>query len=145
MKCYLCGSSNLTVLRTRLRHDIKRNVLKCCDCGIVYLEPKKENLANLYTEDYRKLYTPVIGKTLNSRETFEMYLPFQYSRIDRIKDRLSPNMRTLDIGCSAGHFLYVLKDYVQECIGIEFNKENAEFVSMIWENLLHSLEKGRIR
>jgi 2-polyprenyl-3-methyl-5-hydroxy-6-metoxy-1,4-benzoquinol methylase len=103
--------------------------LKCEDCGIVYLEPKKENLANFYAEDYRKLYTPVIGKALNSREIFEMYLPYQHSRIDKIRDRLSPNMKALDIGCSAGHFLYVLKEYVRECIGIEFNKENAEFVN----------------
>ena len=129
MKCYLCGSSRLIVARTKLRHDIRRNVLKCEDCGIVYLEPKKEALADFYAEDYRKLYTPVIGEVLNSREIFEMYLPYQHSRIDEIKDRLTPDMKVLDVGCSAGHFLYVLKDYVQECIGIEFNKENAEFVN----------------
>ncbi len=103
--------------------------MKCEDCGIVYLEPKKENLANFYAEDYRKPYTPVIDQVLNSREIFEMYIPYQHSRIDKIKDLLAPNMKALDIGCSAGHFLYVLKDHVQECIGIEFNKENAEFVN----------------
>lgn len=129
MKCYLCQSSRLTVIRTKLRHNIIRNVLKCEDCGLVYLEPKKENLRSFYAEEYRKLYTPVKDKALNSREIFEMYLPYQHSRIDEIKDRLTPDMKVLDVGCSAGHFLYVLRDYVQESIGIEYNKENAEFVN----------------
>lgn len=129
MKCYLCGSSNLGVIRSKLRHEISRNVLKCVDCGTVYLEPEKRNLANFYAKDYRKIYSPVIGKALNSREIFEMYLPYQHSRIDKIKDLLTPDMKALDIGCSADHFLFVLKDYVQECVGIEFNEENAEFVN----------------
>jgi cyclopropane fatty-acyl-phospholipid synthase-like methyltransferase len=33
------------------------------------------------------------------------------------------------VGCSAGHFLHAVSSYVGECIGIEFNKEEAEFAS----------------
>ena len=62
MRCYLCHSSNLTVIREKLRHNVARKVLKCEDCGIVYLEPKKENLQSFYAEDYRKLHTPAISE-----------------------------------------------------------------------------------
>lgn len=131
MNCYLCEKPNLKIIRTKLRHDIKRNVLQCQHCGIVYLEPKKEDLAEFYKKDYRKLYTPVIGKVLNSKESFDIYLPFQQARLDLIKEKLNPGMKALDIGCSSGHFLYTLKPYVKEVIGIEFNREDADFVERV--------------
>jgi 2-polyprenyl-3-methyl-5-hydroxy-6-metoxy-1,4-benzoquinol methylase len=126
-KCYLCGKSNIEVIRTKLRYDVKRNVLKCNDCGLVFLERKERNLREYYQKDYRKLYSPVIGKQTSPSERFDIYLPFQKYRIEDIKPYLSPTMRALEVGCSSGYFLYVLKDFVQECIGIELNKNDVEF------------------
>ena len=40
-------------------------------------------------------------------------------------------MSVLDVGCSTGHFLYTLKDHVNECIGIEYNQKEANFVEKI--------------
>lgn len=129
MKCYLCNKSNLNVIRRKLRYNIRRNVLKCKNCGLIYLEPKNGNLQDYYSGEYRKKYKPVIGKALTSKENFDICLPLQRARIDEIKHILNKNMRVLDVGCSSGFFLYSLKDYVMECIGIEFNKEDANFVS----------------
>lgn len=128
--CYLCGKKELKVIRTKLRYDIERNVLECHNCGIIYLEPKpipKE----YYEHEYRKLYTPVLGKKLSAEQIFDIFLPYQKARIDELKHilKLNPEMKALDIGCSAGHFLYTLKNHVKECTGIEFNKEEAEFAS----------------
>ena len=125
--CYLCGKHNLEVIRNKLRHSIKRKVLKCRDCGLVFLEGMEKNLRDYYEQDYRKLYTPVIGKELSPSERFDVYLPFQKSRIEDVKPYLNPNMKALDIGCSSGYFLYALKDLVRECVGIEFNKSDVEF------------------
>ena len=129
MKCYLCGRDNLGVIRTKLRYDVFRDVLRCQDCGITYLKPKDVDMKNYYNQNYRKLYTPIIGKTLSAREIFNFYLPYQQERIDEIKHILNPKMKVLDIGCSTGHFLYAMRDYVQECIGIEFNREDARFTN----------------
>lgn len=126
-ECYLCGESNIEVIRTKLRHDIRRNVLKCKDCGLVFLEKKERNLRDYYEKDYRRLYSPVIGKEVSPSERFDIHLPFQQSRIEDIRPYLKPNMKALDIGCSLGYFLYALKDFVQECIGIELNKNDVEF------------------
>lgn len=126
-ECYLCGKSNIEVIRTKLRHDIRRNVLKCQDCGLVFLEKKSRNLRDYYEKDYRRLYSPVIGKEVSPGERFDIHLPFQQSRIEDIRPYLKPDMKALDIGCSSGYFLYVLKDLVQECIGIELNKSDVEF------------------
>ena len=126
--CYLCGKKELKIIRTNLRYDIKRNVLGCQNCGIIYLEPKPIP-KNYYEREYRKLYTPVLGKKLNAKQIFDMFVPYQKARIDEIKHILNPEMRALDIGCSSGHFLCTLKNHIKECSGIELNKEEAKFAS----------------
>ena len=127
--CYLCGASDPALVRDRLRHGIRRNVLSCKACGLVFLEPVDQDLRAYYEGEYRKLYSPVVGRKLSSREIFEMNLPHQQSRVDRIAHLLRPDTRVLDVGCSAGFFLHTLRPHVGECVGIEFNAEDAAFVS----------------
>jgi 2-polyprenyl-3-methyl-5-hydroxy-6-metoxy-1,4-benzoquinol methylase len=128
-RCYLCNQDDLKVIPRKLRHGIKRIVLECQHCSLTYLKPVEENSKKFYEAEYRKLYSPILGKELNSRELFEIYLPYQKSKIEQIQHILNPGMKVLDLGCAAGYFLYTIKDYVQECIGIEFNKKNADFVT----------------
>jgi 2-polyprenyl-3-methyl-5-hydroxy-6-metoxy-1,4-benzoquinol methylase len=129
--CYLCGAKELKIIRTKLRHDIIRNVFECKKCGIVYLKPEQQDLKDFYTEDYRKLYTPVIGKALNSQELFDTCLPYQENRINELKHALGPTKKLLDVGCASGAFLHAVKGHVLECIGMEFNLDNAHFVNEI--------------
>jgi len=133
MNCYLCSSDNFRVVSNKLRYGEPRNVLECRECRLICLEQKNTSLKEYYRDHYRKLYTPIIGKKLSSREIFEMYLPYQQMRIDELQSilnrGLNPEMRVLEIGCSAGHFLYAMKKHVKECVGIEYNSEDAEFVS----------------
>ncbi len=128
-KCYLCGSKHLKVIRTKLRYGIKRNVFECEKCSFVFLEPKTKNLKEYYNEEYRKIYSPIINTLLTSKELFTIYFPLQRKIINKIKNLLNLESRVLEIGCSAGHFLYAIRDKVKECIGIEFNKSDARFVN----------------
>lgn len=132
MKCYLCQKGNLKIIRRKLRYGIKRNVLQCGNCGLVFLQPKKDNLKKYYSQgEYRKLHSPVIGKKLSAREIFDIYSPYQHDRLRRIKHILCPQMNVLEIGCSAGHFLSLIKKHVGECTGIELNKDDARFVNNV--------------
>ena len=117
------------MVRTELRHEVQRKVLQCADCGINFLEPQERDLAGYYRHEYRTKHSPVVGKRLGSREMFDLNLPIQDARIDVVRDRLSPSMRVLDVGCATGHFLYKIKPLVEECVGIEFNEEHARFVN----------------
>lgn len=128
-KCYLCESRPLKIIRTKLRYGIKRNVLECQKCGFVFLEPKTKSLNEYYSEEYRKTYSPVINTPLTSKEIFTIYSPLQIKIIDQIKNLLSPESRVLEIGCSAGHFLYAIRKNVKECVGVELNKSDARFVN----------------
>jgi len=129
--CYLCGAKKLRVLRSKLRHNIERNVLECRNCSLVYLEPAHQDLKGFYEEEYRKLYTPVIGNALNSQELFDICLPIQKDRVERLKYLLDPTKKILDVGCASGAFLYSVKSYVNECRGMEFNSDNVRFVKEV--------------
>lgn len=126
MNCYFCKENSLKVKRDKLRFGIKRNVLECKNCGLIFQEPKN-GVASFYRKEYRQKHGPILGKVLSSRELFEYNLPLQEPRIKELKSILKPNFRVLDIGSSAGHFLYAVKNKVKECVGIELNVENAEF------------------
>lgn len=127
--CYLCKGTNLTLIRDKVRYGIKRKVLKCTKCGLVFLASKKPDLEKFYKKDYRKLYTPVLGKAVSSKEMFDISLPLQKDRVDEIIHLLKPKMKVLDVGSSTGYFLYAIKKYVKECIGVELNKKHADFAN----------------
>ena len=53
IKCYICDSENVTLVRKHLRYNIKRDVYQCVNCMLVFLDPK--DLGDYYeTEEYRK-------------------------------------------------------------------------------------------
>ncbi len=129
MQCYLCGHAKSRVVSEKLRYGEPRKVLQCERCGLVVLEPQTESPQEYYREDYRKVYTPIVGEQVTSRQIFDMYLPFQQRRVEELRPFLNPTMRVLEVGCSAGHFLYAIKGFVKECVGIEFNENDARFVN----------------
>lgn len=130
-RCYLCGSGKLKIIRTELRpgRGGTRKVFECGNCGLVFLDEKKENLRELYgSKEYRKKAGPVIGKPATSQQIFDTYYPVMSGRLAKVKKYLGKNKRVLDIGCSAGHFLATVKPFVKEAVGIELSRDNAAFV-----------------
>jgi len=128
-QCYLCHSNDLTVIQEKLRHGIERKVLRCAQCGLVFLDPQKKDLQEFYKKEYRKLHSPVLGKEVSAQEFFDIYAPLQKGRVEKIKHVLHPEMRVLDIGSSAGMFLNAVRPYVKECVGVEFDEIYAQFAN----------------
>lgn len=130
IRCKICQSGKYKIIKDTLRHNIKRNVLRCGRCGFVYLEPKQEGGSVKYysSRDYRKKYGPNLKKVATSQEIFDTYFPFQQKIFDEIKHIIKPKMKILDVGCSTGHFLAFLKGRVQERVGVELNKEEVNFI-----------------
>ena len=57
-----------------------------------------------------KKNSPVLNRRVDSRELYEITLPFQQSRIDLIKKRLSSKIKLLDVGCASGAFLSAVNE-----------------------------------
>ena len=126
--CYLCGSTYLHVVRGTVRGDVKRNQYQCDACGLVQLAPTKRNLDLHYKNEYRKEYSPVLGKEKSSKEVFSFYLPYQKERIELFKPYLKKQYSILDIGASSGHFLAAAKPYVKKVSALELNTKDAQFM-----------------
>lgn len=129
MQCYLCASTDLKVIREKLRHGIERKVFVCQKCSLVFLDPTQENLQEYYKREYRILHSPVLGKEISAKEFFDINIPFQKVRIEKIKHLLRADMRVLDVGSSAGMFLHAIKPYVSECIGVEYDEKYAQYAN----------------
>ncbi|OGY46925.1 MAG: hypothetical protein A3J62_02035 [Candidatus Buchananbacteria bacterium RIFCSPHIGHO2_02_FULL_38_8] len=127
MSCKICQSNKAKVIRNKLRYDVKRDVLKCEDCGFVYLADFGK--IDFYQgEEYRKNYGPNLNKISSCQEIFDTYLPFQAEMIKEIESALRPDSKVLDLGCSTGHFLAALKDKVGLRVGLELNQAQVLFI-----------------
>ncbi|QYR19840.1 class I SAM-dependent methyltransferase [Paenibacillus sp. sptzw28] len=133
MHCPLCGISNEIILTDRLRHGEKQNVFYCPSCDLGYLEHMKNNaeLKHYYQNVYRKDYKPNLLQDTNAEDLFRSTVGFQQERVRRIEPFLNKNKALLDVGCSAGQFLFHVKDKVNKAVGIEINEESAQFASKI--------------
>lgn len=127
--CTLCHSSNQTVMRDTLRYGIKRNVLRCSDCGFVFLEAATADSTSFYAnKNYRNTYGPNLKKMSNAEEVFNAYFPHQAPMVEKIKHLFTPTTSVLDVGCSSGQFLAALKGLVGTRVGLELSQDGAEFI-----------------
>ncbi|WP_407282802.1 class I SAM-dependent methyltransferase [Methanolobus sp. WCC1] len=129
MRCILCGNDSSNVITKKIRSGEERNVFYCenCDLGILDDRRSEQELKDFYAECYRKEHTPTINTESNPQELFDLYSKFQDSRLSLIKDKLGPDKSLLEIGCSAGMFLYNVKPYVGEVNGIDYDVNSVQF------------------
>ena len=131
MRCLLCNKELTDIIANRLRNGQQANVYYCKRCRLGALENKgtRKDLKAFYKNDYRKIFTPKIGKPASAEELFETYNPFQQQRINLIRRHLKKDMKLLEIGCSAGMFLKQAKKYVKEIVGIDYDTKSAKYAA----------------
>ena len=147
MKCPVCQSKEFSIIRNKLRYNIKCNVLECKNCSHIFLDNKKD-LDNFYkSKEYRKSYGPNLKKEASLNVFFETYYPFQEFYIKEIDKIMNQDMSVLDVGCSTGHFLHALKGKVKQRIGLEISPEYANFARERCDIKVYteSIEKAQIK
>lgn len=133
--CDLCGSGNNTLLLQakdyRYGHPEVFDIVKCKDCGLIYLNPRPT--AELLLEQYKKDYTPN-EKMDNSKELKPSMMGLKkilgrfwykisgYYGISEIK----VEGRFLDIGCAKGDTLEAARNIGANVYGIELNPKSVE-------------------
>lgn len=128
MKCYLCGSENLTQLTDRIRSG-PGIVKHCAQCNLAMLDTETEDLQSYYDGEYRKEYGPELGQCTGYDSIFEAHVEYQQHRIDLLKPYLGKDKRLLEVGCSTGHFLFHAKDQVGEVFGADFDSGATEYAA----------------
>jgi len=122
-QCKICDSDSNEVICNEIRGGIPCNVLKCLNCGLVFLPSSfldQEKNETHYKEEYE--YSPSLD-VLQGTE----YDPY-WRRMKRIAKFLDPNKTTLfEIGSGSGRFIKEVKPHVKEIVGLELNEKQAEF------------------
>jgi SAM-dependent methyltransferase len=134
MKCFICGEDVINVITNTLRDGQKRNVYHCwkCDLGILDSESNQGELKKFYNLAYR---------TDSPKELFFEFAPFQEDRIKVISPYLNKSKTLLEVGCSAGMFLYHVKDLAKEVAGMDYDTKSAKFTEELCNCKVYNDEK----
>ncbi|MFA5104896.1 MAG: class I SAM-dependent methyltransferase [Candidatus Margulisiibacteriota bacterium] len=129
MKCPLCKKNTENILTNKLRKGEDIDVFYCGDCGLGFLNDTRteDEIKEYYAKQYRREYKPKIKASSDAKDLFDNYAPFQHERLRLIAPFLGKNKKLLEIGCSAGMFLYNVKNKVKEAVGMDFDVSSAAF------------------
>lgn len=123
----LCGSKNFKSFFKGEHSTITRDVvsvhfeaLKCLNCQLVVTNPPPDTKKNLDSTNYK------IAPSFSKAE--EQYrLNYSNYRLQRLKPYLNADTRNLEIGCSDGNLVEMVKQLkVKESIGLEIARPIAE-------------------
>src|SRR3989344_8252512 len=130
MKCVLCGSKTNTIIAREVR-DGRADVFYCkkCELGILESDSSGSKLKKYYDGEYRKTTSQKLGSGMGPQGLFDMAKDFQNNRINFLKKDFGKNKRLLDVGCSAGMFLWHARKHVKEVIGIDYDSRSAKFAA----------------
>lgn len=131
MTCPICKKSVSKIITQTLRTGEKRKVFLCtrCELGILDSHASKEELEKFYATEYRAVGRPKLTGTSSPAELFEIYSKFQDERLKLLKPYMKKSSRLLEVGCSAGMFLYHAKKHVREIVGIDFDQASAQYAA----------------
>lgn len=123
------GASELELLADTVRFDNKANVYKCKETGLVFLDQNSfEFPDDFYESDYHQTYiTHIEPDALNPDVYFEKMKKACKIWSDEFKEILKGDECVLDVGCSTGHFMTLIKENVSEVYGHEIAKKEIQF------------------
>jgi 2-polyprenyl-3-methyl-5-hydroxy-6-metoxy-1,4-benzoquinol methylase len=124
--CGSCGCKNATAVARRAD---TLSIVRCESCGLCFLNPRPvaADIASLYAEGY---YTGEaekgLGYTRYAESAFliKRHPPFGFDVVQR---RLRPGMRTLDVGCAYGRWVYWMRKSGAEACGIDISSDGVNW------------------
>ena len=126
--CPICNEQDYT---EHLFVDNSFNIVRCKQCGLVYVNPQPT------IEDLVKKYNEKTGLNEGSSVSYphglKVYTGFEYAHMlkanirSRIIRKYRKEGRILEIGCSVGYFLKVMRDQGYKTYGVEIFNLAADY------------------
>jgi len=121
VSCPFCNSNENKIIE-KYGCDLQFTNVKCNNCGVVYQSPRPK-----YDDIFLQA---AYGEYMNFEENYKISdLNLHRWKIEMLEILKFDKTRSkiLDVGCAMGDFLFVAKDYFNECIGVEVGENMAEF------------------
>jgi|SRR3989344_1329360 len=127
--CPICGQVTTEILTDKLRRG-SGTVYLCNDCDLGFLISAPVDAKTYYDGEYRDAYSHrADGSATHASELFDVYKHYQQSRLDLIRPYLGPEVDILEIGASAGQFLFHLEGSSRRRCAIELDSACCEFMA----------------
>ena len=114
MTCYLCGSGNAERVEGKVRDRPDIGILRCAECGLVFLDSFAHVDATFYRADYTNANHP--------EQSWQHHLNACRTDDERRLAQISPhiaNRRYLDVGCGGGGVLLRARAHCSVACGVE--------------------------
>jgi 2-polyprenyl-3-methyl-5-hydroxy-6-metoxy-1,4-benzoquinol methylase len=122
--CVFCNTSKIKVIIPSYALPCKVAVLKCSDCGLVFLESREE--ANQEDREER-LYWQGEQKQIYLQEQVQKAFEDEFAkRLAELRKYLPSNGSLLDVGCGVGHFLNKARDFGYFVKGLDISPVAAQ-------------------
>lgn len=127
--CPLCSRATHKVITNKLRRGAG-TVHYCASCDHGFLtENIIKDAKTYYDEEYRSTYSHnAVSSRTDAEEIFNIYSQFQNQRLNVISPQLRPDHKLLEVGASAGQFIFHVRDKVDCVHAIELDTECCEFL-----------------
>ena len=130
MNCYLCDSRKYVIISRGVRDNPDLDVLKCKDCGLVYLNSIQHITSDFYQNS---------GMHGGSNQSIESWM--KDTNADDLKrfkqySQIITNKKLLDFGCGNGGFLNLAKNIASSVVGVELEKRVRDY----WNNKIDIFE-----
>jgi 2-polyprenyl-3-methyl-5-hydroxy-6-metoxy-1,4-benzoquinol methylase len=118
--CNVCGSTKKKFLINKNGF----NIVKCKNCGLVYVDPQPpdDQIEKLYS--FEKGYGTWRFDPLESKKKFNKKRK-QFEEYIKLIERCKKPGFLLDVGCSSGLFLELARSFSWKCYGVDVNKDTA--------------------
>ena len=129
VKCPLCASSKMNLLTNELRFANKADVYRCLGCDLTFLDQASFKFPkDFYEGHYHQTYlTHVTPDALDPQAYYQKMLRATQIWADRIREILTGKEIVLDVGCSTGHLIDLIKAKTAKIYGSELNKKEIEY------------------
>ena len=128
--CPYCKAEKFSLVTNEIRDSEMSIVRKCMSCGLVFMDSNEgfvSNIEQYYNENYIVDNSLICGEVISVSEHFDAMLKTKQQLLPALTKYLGLSFDILDVGCGTGSLLYLLKDYVKSCTGIEINREHANY------------------
>lgn len=127
--CPLCESGNLGLITGKVRFGKAADVFKCGNCTLTFLDQKSFAFPkDFYEKEYHQTYlTHVEPDAFNPQAYYEKMKKSTKVWADKFLEMLNGDETILDIGCSTGHFIELVKHKTKRICGHDLNRQEVEF------------------